>query len=53
MVGTPVGGGVGGIGLLVGSRVGEFEGSGGTVGPGVEVVGLVVGCVYIIQYGEM
>ena len=31
----------------MGSRVGEFEGSGGTVGPGVVVVGLMVGCIYI------
>ena len=27
--------------------MGEFEGSGGTVGPGVVVVGLMVGCVYV------
>ena len=32
----------------MGSRVGEFEGSGGTVGPGVVVVGLVVGCVHVL-----
>ena len=34
----------------MGSRVGEFEGSGGSVGPGVVVVGLVVGCIYNISY---